>query len=220
MFLSWVGKMMGVTYGSNESLATWNQETIYLNSYFNYRSDGSSISDLSNLEIQSRFCDTVFSSISSGSPVLISSKQAGNDSRSHSFLIDQYKIYVYEYVITYVFDPYHNITEDDMLNYPAWCFDWPGPVYGYDPDKDTAELEVVINGLEYMYVRMNWGWNPYIGSAQSINDVYYLLRSKEHYIGEAGTTMDYEQVYLTWTPIFNGDTYSGVEHWAHHFSKK
>ncbi len=216
MFLSWVGKEMGVEYDLNGSRVTWEHETAYLNTKFNYRVGF----PVNNATMESEFCDTLFSSISYGSPVFISTTKLGTDSL-HTFLIDQYKNNVSEYVITYVFDPYHNITEDDMLNYPQWCFQWPGPSYGYDPDKDTAELEVIVNGSYYMYVRMNWGWYPYHGSVNSINDTYFLLRAKDYYIGEAGTTMDYEQVFLTWTPRLNFyGTYSGIYQWAHHFTKK
>lgn len=54
--------------------------------------------------MESEFCDTLFSSISYGSPVFISTTKLGTDSL-HTFLIDQYKNNVSEYVITYVFDP-------------------------------------------------------------------------------------------------------------------
>lgn len=88
-------------------------------------------------------------------------------------------------------------------------------------DTDVVELTqtpetnfTVSNGTLSKYLKLFY-------KGKAIDKVDFLLRAKDHYIGEAGTTMDYEQVFLTWTPRLNFyGTYSGIYQWAHHFTKK
>ena len=213
IFMSWVGSNMRADYHLSGTMTTWNQEKTYMNSYFSYREGfgvGNSTTD------QKRFCDTLISSISEGSPVLVSSQKVNAGDSAHLFLIDQVRIFENEYVIRYVFDPYHVVTQYDESHFPQWCFQWPN---NYDPEKDTAETEVVITNINNTYVRMNWGWDPYYLTVYSINDVYHILRASSFYIGESGSYTTDEQYFLTWTPIPTKGTYSGILNWAHHFSR-
>lgn len=213
VFLAWIGDeaQMHATYHQNGTGVTWNHLKYFLDNYFYYQI-GFNVSSSSTFD-KNRFCDTVMTSIFGGSPILISSQKVGSDS-SHVFIIDQCRNFIDEYVIRYVFDPYHIITENDLFNYPQWCFEWPA---NCDPFKDTAELEIVIERTNDVYVRFNWGWGNNVDDNYA-NNTYNLLRSRSHYIGESGSYNDDETIYLSWTPKPN-NTFSNVEHWIFRFRR-
>lgn len=206
LFLSWIGSstQMDADYGLSSTDTQWGDHTRVLNNYFYYR-NGFSVHENNNEE-KNQFCDTVASSILAGSPVLCASNI--ND---HSFLIDKCSVNETQYVVRYVFDPYHVVTEEEYYNNPSWMFDWPGPTYGYDPDKDTAEFEIISPLINNLSIQMNWGFGP------NYNSINYLLRSRTYsYYDGSPTISDF--IVLSW--VVNNETFGGIYHWAHHFIRK
>jgi len=220
IFLSWLGsydklRVKYDTLGSTNGTTTkWPRTETVLNEYFNYR-NGFNVGEGSNSVIQrNRFCDTIIASVFSGSPVLVATKEHYGYT-PHSFLIDKCQIYETQYVIRYVFDPYHVVTDDEFFNYPDWMFEWPGPAYGYDPLYDTAEMEQYVTLTNDLRVQMNWG----LAKGQNninYNNIYYLLRSRSYSI--YGDGLINESFFLTWT--LGNVTFGDINHWAHHFSRK
>lgn len=201
IFLSWLGKEMHSTYGLGGTDTDWSDQVSKLNEYFNYRV-GFHVGD-NNQNQRNMFCDTVVASIFSGSPVYFVSKDHHGQFLGHSFLIDQCTLFEYQCVITYEFDPDYNITEDDIYNYPYWCF--------VEPANGIYELEYIITLQKTITVKMNWGWNG------SYNNTSNLLRARSYDIGENGSYLSTEQINLTW--IFPDGTITDVYHWGHHFTR-
>ena len=184
-----------------------------MNSYLNFR-HGFNVGD-NNTAQKNQFCDTLKSSVFSGSPVLIATKDK-NGLKPHSFLIDKCVISETQYVIRYVFDPYYNVTEDEYYLYPPWVFQWPGPYYGYDPETDIAEQEVVSTLNNNITIQMNWGF-PRGANNVNYNNISYLLRSRWYSTYDGNSSMS-EQIVLSW--VFGDNTIGYIDHWAHHFSRK
>ena len=95
-------------------------------------------------------------------------------------------------------------------------FLWPGPYYGYDPDKDIAEQEVVSTLSNNVTVQMNWGFEKGANNV-NYNNINYLLRSRWYSNYDGNSSMS-ENIVLSWT--FGANTIGDVYHWAHHFSRK
>ncbi|MBE6244848.1 MAG: hypothetical protein E7108_04945 [Bacteroidales bacterium] len=201
VFLSWIGSQMPAEYHFNRTGTTWGQDTTMLREYLNF-SNGFAVNSSSNSTTKNSFCGILISSLDLGSPLYV----VAND--SHAFLIDYYERYAYQYTINYVFDPYHIITDDEYYSYPSWRFDWPN---NYDPDKDIAEFDEIVNMTDNIYIRMNWG-NHYIGT--NPNNISYLLRTLNHFLGENGTYYQSDSVNLNWA------NYSEVNNFAYNFSRK
>lgn len=210
VFLSWIAEDMNASFDVSQTHADWSDQVRVLNKYFNYRV-GFNVGH-NNSGQQNQFCDTLVSSIFAGSPVYIASNDYYGD--GHVFLIDQCSLSSQEYVIRYIFDPYHNITEYEYYNYPSWYFDWPN---NYDPYKDTAEFEESMELSNYLYVKMNWGFRKNTQTNTNYNNIQFPLRTRSYSIGENGSYLSNEQIVLRWI-VSNGD-FSGVLHWAHHFSR-
>ncbi|MBE6244944.1 MAG: hypothetical protein E7108_05445 [Bacteroidales bacterium] len=217
VFLSWLGWKMGVEYHLDRTGADWSNLTTTLNDYLNF-SNGYSVNNNSSTTLKTNFCNTILSSINEGSPLIVESSNLFNDTL-HVFIIDYYEQRLYQYCILYQFDPYHIITDDDYYNYPSWRFDWPN---GFDPDKDVAEFDEIINMTDVTYIGMNWGWkrisrNHIIN--ENPNDLLFSLRSTTHLLGENGTYYDSDNVNLLWA-VSDGHSYSGVTHFVHHLNYK
>lgn len=206
IFLSWIGQNMQAQYGYPQGTGTiMNKLKSVLNNYVNYR-NGFTVS--SNNDASKRnFCDTLISSIQAGSPVLLEP-----DVGTHFFLIDYYGATEYQLVVRYEFDPYHQITENDLFYYPDWCFEWPVNINS----GETPETEDILPLMKDEYVKINWGHNG------TSNNISYILRSKSYSYFD-GNPLSNEYINLTWIYYESNDsssTYSNIYNWCHHFSRK
>ncbi|MBO7562838.1 MAG: C10 family peptidase [Bacteroidales bacterium] len=197
VFLSWLGARMLATYHLNSTGVKWNHFKSVLGDFVNYR-EGFDVG--SNVIQQNRFCDTVYASITDGSPVIVATTN-----QPHYLIIDATVHSNYQYVITYVFDPNHIVTEYEYDNYPSWYFDWPN---NYDPDHGIAEIEDCVDLTDNIYIKINWG----LSSTQ--DNTNYLLRSRTYSFEEPISMIEYRN--FTWTR--GNKTYSGIDYWMHHFS--
>lgn len=197
VLLSWLGAKMLATYHSASTGVIWNDFKSVLDGFVNSRT-GFSIG--SNVIQQNRFCDTVYASISDGSPVVVATTDL-----PHYLIIDGTVKSNNQYVITYVFDPNHIITEYEYDHYPSWYFDWPN---NYDPDHDIAEIEDGVDLTDNIYVKINWGLSD------TQDNTNYLLRSRAYSFEEPISMI--EHLNFTWTR--GNKTYSGIDYWLHHFS--
>lgn len=201
IFLSWLSREMNSTPGLSGTHTDWEYQEDMLDTYFNYR-NGFNVGD-NNLNQQNLFCDTVISSIFSGSPVYFVSKDHQGQYLGHAFLIDQCTLGEYQCVIRYEFDLDYIITEEDLYTHPYWQF--------VEPANGIYEMEDIITLQSAVSVKMNWGLNG------SENNTNYLLRANYYNIGENGSYLSYQQIVLFWT--FPEGTITDVYHWAHHFSR-
>lgn len=217
LFLSWIGcpSNMDAEYGLTETTTEWNDHERVLNNYLNYR-NGFNVGDNNTIQ-KNQFCDTLISSIFSGSPVLIASKDHYGY-KPHSFIIDKCTINETQYVISYVFDPNHYVTDDEYYSLPSWMFEWPsmGEFPDYDPEKNTAEKEIYSVLSNNVIVQMNWGFKKDSNNT-NFNNINYLLRNRSFSYYDGIPSMS-EYIFLSW--VFNGNTIGDVYHWAHHFSRK
>ena len=224
VFLSWLGSpsQMNADYQPQKTGTAWIDDTTMLRNYLNFE-DGFAVNNSSSNSLKVDFCHILTSSIDNGSPIYVESF-IGN--MGHVFLIDCYTRSIYQYIIRYQFDPYHVITDDEFYAYPSWRFDWPN---NYDPDKDTAQFDEYINMNDNILINMNWGWgvaitvpdpdNPGTNYTIYPNTTSFNIYSRTHFIGENGTSYDYDNINFNWA-ITPNNNYNGVSNFVYNFSLK
>ena len=144
-FLSWVGNQMGTQYSRYGPSSTNDSSVInFLHNYLSF-------------DVDTLSYNTVMSNLSLNIPVLVAATSSTN--YRHAFIIDSYVTISYQVVITYEFDPYYSVSEEDYLNYPSWMFEWPSPAQypSYDPEKEPALMPIATNLFTNNYWRINWG---------------------------------------------------------------
>lgn len=208
VFLSWVGHNIGEHYGIDYTYTNDETEKTFLERYLTPRRWNGG--NPSTSYTKNQFCDTLISSLTSGSPVYMVSKYNNTDSL-HCFIIDYYLKNEVEFVVRYVFDPYHTVTEDEMLHNPQWCFEWPTDC---DPEKEIAECEVLVPYMRDEYVKMNWGWKRN-NNGSTPNNTSYLIRSRSY--STEDPTLFTEDYFLTWSA--RGYTFYSIQYGYHHFYK-
>jgi len=181
-FLSWLGREMNSKYGyspnhhyTDPTKTRTDSAIVFLQNYFNL--------DTSNIY---NF-NSVINNLEQGNPVWISA-QRNNDTTSHAFVIDAYERIVYRYCITFEFDPYHIVTDEEYYSLPSWMFEWPSPgeFPDYDPDKEPAIKRLSADLTDNTYFMMRWGFTDY----NRIDNVRYNARTRIYYYNE-----DYSQLY-------------------------
>lgn len=224
VFLSWLGapSQMHAIYQPTQTGTEWINDTTMLRNYLNFE-DGFAVNNNSSSSLKGYFCNLVTYSIDNGSPIYAESFIGDT---GHVFLIDYYTRSTYQYIIRYEFDPNHVITDDEFYSYPSWRFDWPN---NYDPDKDIAQFDECINMNDNIQIKMNWGWgvaitvpdpnNPGINHTIYPNSASFSIYSRTHFLGENGTSYDYDNINLYWT-ISSNKNYNGVSNFIYNFSLK
>ena len=180
-FLSWLGYRMGSIYGGDSQTYTEQTKTLtdsaisFMGNYLDF--------DTYNLYS----FNTVISNLEQGTPVWISA-QRNSDPSSHAFVIDGYERIIYRYSVSYEFDPYHVVTDDEYYSLPSWMFEWPSPgeFPDYDPDKEPAVKRISADLIDNTYFMMRWGYSDY----NRIDNVRYNARTRIYYYNE-----DYSQLY-------------------------
>lgn len=145
-FLSWIGHITNTDYHYSSSESNINAALFWFLQFFHF-----TYSSIYNPNL-------VYSNLSNSIPVFISASNASN-TVTHSFIIDAYKVIRYQMIVNYEFDPYYNVTEDDLLNNPQWMFEWPSPIQfpSYDPEKEPAIMPVPTELFNTLFFMMNWG---------------------------------------------------------------
>lgn len=172
-FLSWLGDSMGTDYQLDSSETSESAARNLLHNYLLF--------DRST----SYNYQTIFSNVSSNIPVCIFARDTACIDDGHAFIVDAYKTIKYQVVVRYVFDPEHEVTDDEFFNYPDWMFEWPGPAFNYDPITGNAEQSVAIDIVDNTYFLMNWGYDG------DCDDVTYLARAKQYYYNEDFSSLYY-----------------------------
>lgn len=216
VFLSWLGNRMNSEYNLNKTNTKWDSLKNTLGNYLNY-TNGFQVNNSSSSELKNNFCDIILSSIDYGSPIFVGGQDISND--KHVFLIDYYQRRIISYIIRYQFDPYHVITDDEYYSYPSWRFDWPN---NYDPEKDVAEFDEIINLADNVSIKMNWGWLTVTNGIYTLdypNDLSFTLRTNTLYLGENGSYITNNNINLYWA-VGDSHSFNGVLSFLHHFNRK
>ena len=199
-FLSWLGHNMNAEYHYVGTRIGIPEASTFMQNYLQF-----STSSSYNYTI-------AFSNVSSSIPVLMS--VFSSPTEGHAFLIDAYKEFKYQAVVRYFFYPDHEVTDDEFFYFPYWMFEWPGPVFGYDPITGNAEQTVSIDIIDNIYFLMNWGWDG------DYDDATYLARSKNYYYNEDFTELYYSTDNITSVNWHVGNkTYSSVQYMLYGFRR-
>ncbi|MBE6310829.1 MAG: hypothetical protein E7080_07245 [Bacteroidales bacterium] len=87
----------------------------------------------------------------------------------HAFLIDGYRENLEEIYVNYVFDPYYEISEDELSTEDLSLFEWPEKE---DPFEGIVTKRKYWNYDDRKYISMNWGWDG------SSDDIYFLAYNR------------------------------------------
>lgn len=165
-FLSYLGKKINMHYGLNESSSTTEKIRDLLDDYhISYQSHFSSTSNQYDYS-------TVYANLLSGNPVIIAARDMTND-EGHSFIIDGYKKLEWYAAVVYMWDPYYELTEWDVVFGDPTLLVGPVGEGGKEVEGDysTYVHREVITSMGFdIYFSMNWGWGNY-----SHEDNYYHL---------------------------------------------
>lgn len=170
-FLSYCGKLVNMSYGLNSSDASATKLKELLDLYHvGYSSDFGTSSNQYNYL-------SVCSSLLSGSPVLIAGKENSSSSSGHAFIIDGYQRIEWYTAIRYMWDPFYELTEWDIVFGDPTLLVGPMET-GKEVEGDYStyvyrdELSPVSSAVSFS---MNWGWGNY-----SNEDNHYYLAYTSH----------------------------------------
>ena len=158
-FLSWIGWQMNANYHFTQTSTTVTTLSNCLDNYLYFN------------EQSSYNCDTVINNLKDRIPVLVCALASEG---GHAFIIDSYTDILYSYAERWIFDPYHQVTEEEYYSLPSWMFEWPsmGEFPSYDPEKEPAIKSNKVTLIDDTYILMNWGWSSIS------DDVIYLAKSR------------------------------------------
>ncbi len=171
-FLSYCGKEMGMTYHLNYSEVS-PEETKDLFDDYHIGYSSTPFSDTNNQYNYSTIC----SSLLSGSPVIVSGMSSSGSSYGHSFIIDGYQRIEWYTAIRYMWDPFYELTEWDIVFGDPTLLVGPMET-GKEVEGDYStyvyrdELSPVSSAVSFS---MNWGWGNY-----SNEDNHYYLAYTSH----------------------------------------
>ncbi|MBQ6311569.1 MAG: C10 family peptidase [Bacteroidales bacterium] len=186
-FLSWLGYNMDADYHYNSTPIGIPEAKDFMSDYLHFNSCHSYDYYIAHSNVLSHI------------PVLINGWTSDHSS-GHAFIIDACKQIKYQAVVSYIFDPDHEVTDDEFFYYPDWMFQWPGPIFGYDPITGNAEQSVAIDIVDNTYFLMNWGWDG------DYDDATYMARSKNYYYNEDFTELYYSTDNIANVCWYVGDT--------------
>lgn len=171
-FLSYCGKLVNMSYGLYSSSASATKLRDLLDLYHvGYSSDFGTSSNQYNYS-------TVCGSLLSGSPVLIAGKESSSSSSGHAFIIDGYQRIEWYTAIRYMWDPFYELTEWDVVFGDPTLLVGPTTETGKEVEGDYStyvyrdELSPVSSAVSFS---MNWGWGNY-----SHEDTHYYLAYTSH----------------------------------------
>ena len=148
-FLSYLGGQLNSNYG-HETNITPDSLFPILNAY-----------QLTGSELNTYDYYKVLESLKANKPVIMGA--SNNGLQGHAFLIDCYRNIIDEIYVNYEFDPYYEVSEDELSIEDPKLFEWP--------EKENP-FEGVVMKREYweysnsIYFRMNWGYD---GAGDNIN---------------------------------------------------
>lgn len=191
LFLSYLGKQIGASYGLNYTSADPDMLAGALNNYLIYCNTSYSY----NYSI-------VYGNLSGDKPVGVISRNTNNT--DHTFIIDS-KIEETEfYQVTYLWDNDYEVDYYEYNRLEPWRFEMPDE---YDPleNNDVYCCDTVDHSLTVRFA-MNWGWDGYC------DNCYYLASIKNYPLTDQYGY--YPGFYYEYLPYWatDGCVYNNVTH--------
>lgn len=156
-FISYLGKCIDMNYGLAESSSTTEKIRDLLDYYhISYQSCFSSTTNQYDYS-------TIYSNLLSGYPVIIAAKDLDLNS-GHSFIIDGYRKQEWYAAYVYMWDPFYELTEWDVVFGDPTLLVGPVGEGGKEEEGDYSTYvhrEVVTSTGFDIYFSMNWGWGNY-----------------------------------------------------------
>ena len=153
-FLSYLGKQLNLDYGVETGVQA--DSIMPILNHYKLTGNESNVYDF----------DKVWMSLESSKPIITC---AYGTYSGHAFLIDGYRKLMEETYVEYVFDPYYEISEDELNTEDLSLFEWPEKD---DPFSSTVTKRKYWNYDDSKYISMNWGWDG------SSDDIYFLAYNR------------------------------------------